>query len=405
MMTKNRDVLISGASVAGPTLAYWLARYGFRPVVVERAPEPREGGYPIDVRGRAVEVARRMGVLPALREAGVEMSELTFVDAAGRRAGHVDAQALRRAIPTDDLELPRGDLVKILHDATRDDVEYVFDDSITTMEQDDDGVTVAFERGETRRFDLVIGADGLHSIVRRLAFGEESRFVHHLGYYVAAADVSRDYGTGDQVVLYNAPGKMAGVYSYLDRATAIFVFRAPNVGGHDHRDISAQKRLLAEAFGDRAWRVPELLAQVSAAPDFYFDSVSQIRMAPWSRGRVSLAGDAAHCPALLSGHGTTLAMAGAYVLAGELHAAGGDHRRAFARYEDEHRAAVDEGLRKAGRGAAQLVPGSGPAIWARNQLSHLWVVPAAAGGLLRRLPRRTSALKDYGDTALAGRAG
>ncbi|MFC4591621.1 FAD-dependent monooxygenase [Sphaerisporangium corydalis] len=404
MTTRNRDVLISGASVTGPVLAYWLARYGFRPVVVERAKAPREGGYPIDVRGQGVDVAGRMGVLPELRRASVEMAALTFVDREGRRSGGFDARALREALPTGDIELPRGDLVRILHEATWGDVEYVYDDSIKTLDQDDDGVTVSFERGAARRFDLVIGADGLHSIVRRLAFGEESRFIHHLGSYVAAADVPKElvtgrYGEDDQVVLYNEPGRMAGIYSYLDRATGIFVFRPPGpVTGE--RDGDRQRRLLAEAFAVSGWQVPELLAAVTAAPDFYFDSVSQIRMTPWSRGRVALAGDAAHCPALLSGQGTTLAMVGAYVLAGELHAAGGDHHRAFARYEAEHRAVVAKGQARVKEGDSRLVPATARRIRTRNRLSRLAGLAVAAAPLLRLTHRPAPRLRHYDDKNL-----
>ncbi|MGC5014316.1 FAD-dependent monooxygenase [Streptosporangium sp. DT93] len=392
MTARNRNVLISGASVAGPTLAYWLARHGFRPVVVERAAGPREGGYPIDVIGPATEVARRMGVLPRVRQARVEMKGLSFVDRSGRSRARVATG--RFAAPG--IELPRGDLVRILYEATADDVEYVFGDSVSTLEQDGDGVNVTFERGGARRFDLVVGADGLHSLTRALAMGEERRFLRHLDHYVAAADVSKDMGVDDEVLLYNEPGRMAGVYSYLDRATAIFVFRHPELDGADRRDAALHGRVLTEAFAGDGWRVPELLARVTAAPDFYFDSVSQIRMDRWSAGRVTLAGDAAHCPALLSGHGTTLAMTGAYVLAGELYAAGGDYRTAFARYEERHRGAVERGQAKIAEGAGRLVPGSASAIRTRNLLSRFWMLPAVASRIGSLLPRRAPVLDDYG---------
>ncbi|MFS1299894.1 FAD-dependent monooxygenase [Streptosporangium longisporum] len=392
MTIKNRDVLISGASVAGPTLAYWLVRHGFRPVVVERAAGPREGGYPIDVIDPATEVARRMGVLPRVRQAAVETRALSFVDRSGRSRARVPTGSFA----TRGVELPRGDLVRILYEATADDVEYVFGDSVATLEQDGDGVDVTFERGGARRFDLVIGADGLHSLTRSLAIGEEGRFLRHLGHYVAAADVSKDMGVDGEVVLYNEPGRMAGVYSYLDRATAIFVFRHPELEGGGRRDAALHRRVLREAFAGDGWRVPELLEQVTAAPDFYFDSVSQIRMDRWSAGRVSLAGDAAHCPALLSGHGTTLAMVGAYVLAGELHAAGGEHRAAFARYQERHRRAVERGQARVAEGAGRLVPGSASAIRTRDLLSRFWMLPAVASRLGSLLPRRTPVLDDYG---------
>ena len=206
------------------------------------------------------------------------------------------------------------------------------------------------------------------------------------------ADVPRDRAQRhDTVVLHNTPGMMTGVYDYLGRATAIFVFRHPV----PPRDLGRQKDVLAAAFADGSWRVPELLRQVIEAPDFYFDSVSQIRMPSWSAGRVSLLGDAAHCPALLSGQGTTLAMAGAYTLAGELHRAGGDHLAAFGRYERIHRPLASAGQRRASSGARQLVPSTNHGIRLRDLLSPLWVVPVAAAPLLRRLRHTAAPVADY----------
>ncbi|GAA5086205.1 2-polyprenyl-6-methoxyphenol hydroxylase-like FAD-dependent oxidoreductase [Thermocatellispora tengchongensis] len=379
---KNKDVLISGASIAGPMLAHWLVRHGFRPVVVERADRPREGGYPIDVRGPAVRIAERMGVLPELKAAAVRMSRMEFVDGRGRRTAGVDVGALRRLVAGRDIELPRGDLVSILYRRIRDDVEYVFGDSISAMTDDGDGVAVTFDSGAERRFGLVAGADGLHSAVRGLAFGPEERYAHHLGYYVAAADVPADRSVpGDHVVMHNSPGRMTAVYTYLGRATAMFVFTAPALR-LDHRDTDGQKEALRRAFAGGGWRIAELLDRVTSAPDFYFDTVSQIRMPGWSAGRAVLVGDAAHCPALLSGQGTTLAMAGAYVLARELAAAGGDHRVAFARYERAHRPLVTRNQRKAGTGARTLIPATPAAIRWRDRGVRLLSVPAALGRLL-----------------------
>jgi 2-polyprenyl-6-methoxyphenol hydroxylase-like FAD-dependent oxidoreductase len=386
MPTLNRNILVSGASVAGPVLAYWLARYGFRPVVVERAPEPRGGGYPIDVRGPAVTIADRMGIAGRLNQARVDTAAVTFVDAVGRRRSSIDSASMRAMRPSRDVELPRGDLVRILYEVTKDHVEYVFDDSIRTMDEDGEGVTVHFDRGAPRRFDLVVGADGLHSIVRRLAFGEERRFTYPLGYCVAAADVDATLGLRDQYVQYNAPGRMAGIYRYLDRATAIFVFAHRDRGPlpFSHGDTAAQKRMVTRAFPETTWDIPRLLAQATAAPDFYFDAVSQIRMPSWSRGRAALVGDAAHAPALLTGQGTTLAMMGAYALAGELHAAGGDRVSAFARYEAVHRRPAARGQRMAWAGAAVLVPGSSWGIRVRDQVTRAMLPLAKAGRLLRR---------------------
>jgi hypothetical protein len=241
--------------------------------VVERAPARRAGGNGVDVRGQAIELAERM-------------------------------QAIQRKYGSGEVEIMRGDLASILYDATRADVEYVFDESIRAIEQQDDGVTVAFERGPTRRFDLVVGADGIHSVVRGLAFGPESQFVHHLGHYAVFADADPALGADRFMTLYNLPGRMAGIYRSGNHtgAKAYFLFRRPEPEPFDHRDVEQQKRRLSDAFADvSSWRVPQLLAGALADPDFYFDALSQVRMPSWSAGRVALVGDAAHCSSPVTG--------------------------------------------------------------------------------------------------------
>jgi 2-polyprenyl-6-methoxyphenol hydroxylase-like FAD-dependent oxidoreductase len=329
--------------IAGPTLAYWLQRYGFRPTVVERAPRLREDGAPVDVRGQAVGVAERMGILSRIRQARTDIDTMSFVDGSVVGAGGEEVASIAMSAFQDnnDVELMRGDLARILYDATREEVEYRFGDSIRAMRQDSDGVSVTFHSVDERRFDLVVGADGLHSAVRRLEFGAEKRFLRHLGYYVAVATVPSELGPNRRVVLYNAPGKAVFVYrsGNHSQAKGLFLFRQDELS-YDHRDVPEQKRLLAATFDDEAWQIPRLLAEVMAGDDFYFDSVSQIRMPWWSRGRVALLGDAAYCPALLSGAGSTLAMVGAYLLANALASCGDDYRAAFCRYEDTYRPVV-----------------------------------------------------------------
>jgi 2-polyprenyl-6-methoxyphenol hydroxylase-like FAD-dependent oxidoreductase len=380
----SKSVLISGASLAGPTLAYWLARTGFDVTVVERAAEPRPGGTPIDVRGKAVDVADHMGILPRILDAKTSTEGVEFVDATGKRVATLDPSAYAEQ-PGRDIELERTDLVNIIYDATKNDVEYAFEDSVESLTQDGGGVDVTFARGADRRFDLVVGADGLHSMVRRLAFGEESRFVHHLGMYVAIASVDPQLGRKDWAVMHNSPGKVAGIHRYHDDACAFFMFRSPTLS-YDYHDLDQQKKLLIEAFAGETWLVPKLLDTVRASDSLYFDSVSQVRMAPWSQNRVTLVGDAGYCPALLSGMGTTLAMVGACVLAGELRSATGDHRTAFARYEHLHRPLVQKAQKGVMLGAGLLVPATRSAMWRRNQLTRLLPLLLAT----RRLTRRST---------------
>src|SRR5690242_8205944 len=197
MSSKNTTILISGASIAGPTLAYWLKRYGFTPTVIERAPHLRAGGYPVDVRFEAVQVAKRMGIWPRLQQEQTTLGEISFVDERHQRIGRVNLQAGRQALAAFDVdvvEIMRGDLAKILYELTKNEVEYCFGDSIQELRQDEEGVEVTFERGGSRRFDLVVGADGLHSIVRMLVFGDEARFERYLGYQVGVLTTDNDLG-------------------------------------------------------------------------------------------------------------------------------------------------------------------------------------------------------------------
>ncbi|MEV6875479.1 FAD-dependent monooxygenase [Amycolatopsis sp. NPDC051128] len=334
---QNRRVLISGASVAGPALAFWLRRHGFAPTVVERAPRLRDGGYAVDFRGASLRVLDRMGLLGPVEAAATRMGDVTYVDGADR-----PLVVTPSSFQSGELEVLRGDLARILHDATKDGVEYVFGDSITGITEHADGVTVTFEHGEPREFDLVVGADGLHSNVRTLAFGDESRFRHDLGYYVSIFTVPNHLGLEHTGRFYNEPNRTVGVYSARDNteAKAMFWFGSEPLG-YDHRDVGQQRRIVEERFGDVGWETSTLLKAMREAPDFYFDSASQIKLDSYARGRVALVGDAAYCAAPLSGMGTSLAIVGAYVLAGELAAAGGDHARAFDAYTREMRGFVD----------------------------------------------------------------
>jgi 2-polyprenyl-6-methoxyphenol hydroxylase-like FAD-dependent oxidoreductase len=312
---------------------------------------------------------------------------MSFVNATGRRVGRVNLQALQQAAGSREVELPRGDLASILYQASRDHAEFLFNDSIVALDQDEYGVSASFQRAHPRRFDLVIGADGLHSAVRRLAFGPESDFVQHMGLYVATMrldGLDALIEGGREVVMYNTPGRAVAIHPSRGDALAFFAFQSPAVPGFDYRDIAQHKRLLAAAFQGGGWRVPGLLNRVQAAKDLYFDSVSQVRVRPWWLGRVALVGDAASCVSLF-GDGSSLAMAGAFSLAEELAASPGDHQLAFRRYEARHRTLVDPKQRNIARAAPLLIPATRPGILARNLATRLWPVGAAAGWLRRRL--------------------
>lgn len=334
--TSSRTVLISGAGVAGQALAYWLRRYGFEPTVVERSRSPRGGGFSIDLRGAAVDVAARMGILHSLCDRGVRFREIAHLDSAGDIVWKTDGNFGAGDGIAGDVEVLREDLNSIMHDATADAAEWIFGDSIRTFTDDDDGVIVDFTHGAQRRFDLVIGCDGLHSGVRTLAFGPEEQYIRPLGFYVAVFGIPNFLGLERQWFSCDMVGKQASILQYgAGKATrAVLLFASPRLD-IDRRDAAAQAAVVAEAFaGETSWVVPQLLAAMAAADDLYFDEVSQIHMPSWSAGRACLVGDAAYAPTLITGQGTSLALVGSYVLAGELAAAGGDHQVAFARYHD-----------------------------------------------------------------------
>ncbi|MBM7785089.1 FAD-dependent monooxygenase [Tenggerimyces flavus] len=329
----NRRVLISGASVAGPTLAYWLHHHGFEPTVVEKAPTIRPGGQAIDIRGTALDVTRRMGLLEQARAACTAMRGMSYVDENGTELfSTTEATLTGGDVDSPDIEILRDDLAGILYEATRSNVEYVFDDSIASLTQHEDHVQVTFERSAPRTFDLVVGADGLHSATRALAFGPEADFIHHLGTNLAVFTSENFLDLDHWQVYHQTSDGLAGLYSARNNTEArgMLGFLGQPLGT---RDVHAQKRAVAEHFAQAGWEVPQLIKQLWEAPDFHFDSMSQIVLPSWSAGRVTLVGDAGYCASPLSGQGTSLALTGAYVLAGELAAAGGDHVRAFARYE------------------------------------------------------------------------
>ncbi|SDG68110.1 2-polyprenyl-6-methoxyphenol hydroxylase [Lentzea fradiae] len=325
-------ILVSGASITGPVLAYWLTRNGHEVTVVERSPVLRKtGGHAVDLFGPAMVISEKMGVLERVEALATGTERLSFLRQGTRKPITGDATKLFAAASDRHVEVMRDDLSEIYHDATCEDAEYVFGDSITAIGEDE----VSFERGAPRRFDLVIGADGLHSNVRRLVFGEVAK--HFTGAYLAVLSVPRELGAPGAMTGHIGPGRSAAVYGarHIDDARAVFLFRSPELEYH-HRDVARQKQLLREALADLHPQVDEWLTYLDTDRAFYFDSITQLREDTWSRGRVVLAGDAAYCPGPAIGGSTSLAVLGAYVLAGEL-GAGTDHEAAFARYEDEMR--------------------------------------------------------------------
>ncbi|WP_367047524.1 FAD-dependent monooxygenase [Streptomyces sp. Je 1-332] len=378
----QRKVLISGASIAGPALAFWLNRHGYAVTVVEKAGAPRSGGYPVDVRGTALEVVRRMGILPRLREAHIDSRRMTFLDGDGSEVASINPHDVVGSVAGRDLEVRRGDLTDTLYAAVRDDVEFLFDDSIDTLDQTGHGVDVTFGGGSTRTFDMVFGADGLHSRTRESVFGPEEQFHRYLGYCFAVFTMPNTLGLSHEVTMWNTPGRAAALYAVGDgddvHAFLNFARPHPPFAVDAFRDPEAQRDLVADVFADAGWEVPGMVAALRDADDLFIDVVSQIRMPRWSSGRVALVGDAAYAPSFLTGQGSSLALVGAYMLAGSL--AGRDAAAGFAAYEQDTRAFVTANQDQIGEGDATLFPITARALERRNDmLRNLSATPPAQG--------------------------
>lgn len=381
------DVLISGAGVAGPCLAWWLARAGHRPTLVEHASAPLRGGYIIDFWGKGYDLAERMGLMPRLEEVGYHVREVRMVDAGGRRRGGFSNAVFGRLTGNRFISLPRSELALALLDAARPDTELILGDSIAALTADGHGVDVRFQHGAERRFDIVVGADGIHSRVRELAFETQERFEVELGYGFAAYTVP-DYAhrQADVYFMYNEPGLQVGRFSQRDGSVLALLIWSAERGEQVPHQTAARHEWLRRRFAGAGWEVPELLAGLDASDDLYIDRVSQIRMDRWHRGRVALVGDAAYAPSFLAGQGSALAMIGAYVMAGQI-AQASSVESALAAYEARLRPFLQGKQDAARRFASSFVPATRFGIGFRNLVTNLmridWIADRAVGRDLR----------------------
>lgn len=378
-MPPNRSVLVSGAGIAGPTLAYWLTVHGFETTLVEIAPQLRTGGYVIDFWGRGFDVAEKMRILTEIKREGYDIKELRLVNSRGKRVGGLNAEVFRSATSGRYVSIPRGELAKIIFETVGDRCETVFGDSVTKIEPDESEVRVSFERTEPRRFDMVIGADGLHSVVRKLVFGKQDLFEKYLGYRVAAFTV-KGYRPRDEEVYvsYSLPGRQVARFAMRnDQTMFLFVF-ADAKSPYDEEPGIDHKGILRAGFSDAGWECSQILEAMESCGEIYFDRVSQIRMSNWSQGRVGLVGDAAFCPSLLAGQGSALAMFGAYILAGELSRSADRPQNAFQRYEQRLRRFIVGKQDAAVKFSGSFAPKTRLGIFLRNKITKAFKLPFVA---------------------------
>lgn len=343
-------------------MAYWLNHYGYNVTVVESAPGLKKGGSPVDIRGAALDVAERMGIVEKLKARSL-VTTIEFVNAENECVGTL--KGLGKDESGKDIELHRNDLIEILRSAAGTDIEYLFGNSIQAIDESDEHVMVAFKDGQTRSYDLVFGADGVHSNLRKLVFGPEANFNHFFGAYFAVLNVDESLERQNAGRMYSVPGKMAGV---SNTGNSILLFRSPKLD-HDHRNTAQHKQILIDNFSGLGWQVPEILRAMTGSDDLYFDEICQIKMPSWTKGRIALIGDAAHCAGFPTGMGSSLAMQGAAVLANAM-AENADQEIAFQVYDDALRPVVDRVQPTIEQGLSFLLPETQEAIDHRNNTTR-----------------------------------
>ena len=390
-------IAINGAGIAGTTLAYFLRKSGHEVLLIEAAPRLRSGGYLIDFWGGGYDIAERMGLIPQLRSLGYEMREVRYTDEHGHRTGGFPVEPFRRMTNDRFLDVRRSDLAASIYNAIDGDVETLFADSIAGCEDMGDRVHVRFDHAAPRDVDLVVGADGLHSRVRGLVFAPQADVEVRLGYHVAAFEVE-GYRPREELVFVNhaAPGRQVSRLSMCDdRTMFLFIFRDEYLPDGTPSNDLERKAALRAVFGDVGWECPRILESMDGVCDIYFDRVSQIRMDAWTKGRSALVGDAAACVSLLAGEGTGLAMMEAYVLAGELHRAKGDHAAAFANYQALMKPFVEKKQHAAVRLAPAFAPKSSLGIHFRDNLMRLLRIPVVADVAIGRVLRDDIEIPEY----------
>ena len=390
-------VAINGAGIAGVALAYWLGKLGHEIFLVERAPKLRTGGFVVNLWGIGYDALERMGLLPGLLERQYHSDALRMVDRSGRTRGGYPSSVLLKLANGRMATLARSDIATAIHGALEGRVEVMFGDSIAAIDDDGERVRIGFDHAPPRDVDLVIGADGLHSRVRQLVFGPDARFEYPMGCHVASFEVAGyPHRNGSTYVAHTTPGKYVARFPMRDDRTLFFVLlRDEHLGGQVPGTHAERKATLVGALAGMGWETADIASALDRVDDIYFDSISQIRMPAWTKGKVALIGDAAACPSLIAGEGAGFALAEAYVLAGELHRQG-DVEAATARYEARLKAVVARTQTHAESLVASFVPRTEIGVRARDYATLLMRLPVFPRLLMGRYFHDELALPDYG---------
>ena len=377
-MITNKNILISGAGISGLTLAYWLHQHGFSPTVIEKRSDLNDRGYMIDFYGSGYDVAEKMGLIKELRTKSEQypISKLEFVDRNGKPRARLDIEKFREVLNHRYFPLMRGDLETVIYEAVKDKVSIRFGTSIRSLEVENDAVQIEFSDRKSERFDLVIGAGGIHSNVRKLLWGNESQFSRYLGFYVACSIIDNFFDTNNTFLGHFEPNLQASVYSIGQNKLAVFfAFRSNQLEVHTREE---EKELLTKRLAGLGWVIPQLVEGTKQADDFFFDAVAQIQLDRWYQDRVALVGDACQCLTLLAGQGASMGMAGAYLLADELHKADGDYKIAFPAYQQRLKPEIDRRQKDARGLAGSFVPRNNFEITLAHLLFNLALLPGVS---------------------------
>ena len=393
-------VAINGAGIAGTALAYWLSNMGHEVQLVERAPALRSGGYILNLWGVGYDAVEKMGLLPALLALQYKTDELRMVDSNGRTRGGYPSRVLQQLANGRIVTLARSDIAAAIHGLLDGRVETVFEDSIATIEDDGARALIGFESGSPREVDLVVGADGLHSRIRQIAFGPEKQYEHPMGCHVASFEVAGYQSREEDLyVAHTAPGRYIARFPVREDKTLFFMLlRNEYLPDSIPASESGRKAVLKDAYSDMGWECPAILSALDDVDGVYFDSISQIRMDGWIKGRVALMGDAAACPSLIAGEGAGLALAEAYVLAGEIQKHGSDIDSALAQYEKRIKPYTERKQKYAESLVASFVPRTASGVRARDFATLLMRLPVLPRILMGRYFREAMVLPDYGMT-------
>jgi 2-polyprenyl-6-methoxyphenol hydroxylase-like FAD-dependent oxidoreductase len=366
--TKQRlSVLVSGASFAGLATAFWMNRLGYKVTVVEIGKGLKTGGSPVDIKEGTVDIVKRMGLLERIQASSLKAKGIDFLDVEGVKLARMPAQAGDGQDSNPEYEIERDTLLQMMFDEVKDEVEFIFDDSIARLGESADEVAVTFKSGTKRSFSLLFGCDGNHSSVRKICFGEESAYSYFLQNYFSITIVDKLLIKEDTAQMYNVPGKVVMLNAYNNKTDIIFCFYSEEEISYSYRDQDEQRGIILQQFNGEGWRTRELLEELSHCRDFYFDKMCQIRMSSWTKGRVALVGDAGYCASPAAGMGGSLAIVGATALADAFQKHPGNFETAFQEYNDSLRPFVEDVQAQAvSFGLEMFVPRSDEALRRRN---------------------------------------